>query len=43
MLGPLSRLAKEAQQLLLDYNTWTPSISITGHGTPPIPHDWTTT
>ena len=42
MLGPFSRLAEEAHQPLLGYNTRTPSTAGTGHGTPPILHDWTT-
>jgi hypothetical protein len=40
MLGPFSRLAEEAHQPLLGYNTT--SIAGTRHGTPPILHDWTT-
>ena len=36
MLGPFSRLAEEAHQPLLGFNTRIPSIPGTGHRTPLI-------
>ena len=42
MLGPFSRLAEEAHQPLLGYNTRTASTAGTGHGTLVILHDWNT-